>query len=448
MNLRMRMFYDANAPLADGFRRKELLSISNEDFESKHGFIQWAFPTPESSNQVSDAPVLDLETAVWLAEKPEVSTFLEAMTVRFLEFLSVNDHWKQKYNHNHLRISRTILSLRLLHSWELADWFYNKVKEFAGDSFPLMEEADRYWAYYASPVHDRIAGAFVGLAIGDALGAPVEFADRGTFELVASYRSGGRFNLPAGAWTDDTAMALCLAQSLIEQKTLDNEDLLNRFCDWAENGTNTSTGIAVGIGQNTLRVLGDFRRNGYLEALPFGAKKDGNGSLMRLAPVSCFAKDNVEVALALAGRQSKATHASRHAEQCCQILAELLCHLFNGKPLLWAVEQVNNRPRNNEISMMMLRNIVEESEDDIQSGGYVIDTLHAALWSNLTTDSFENAVLRACNLGDDADTTAAVAGQIAGAKCGYSNIPRDLKDGLKDERKLYVTSQFLSLSHY
>jgi ADP-ribosylglycohydrolase len=446
MNFRMRMFHDANAPLADGLRRKELLSISNEDFESKHGFIQWAFPTPESSNQVSNAPVLDLETAVWLAEKPEVSTFLEAMTVRFLEFLSVNDHWKQRYNHNHLRISRAIQSLRLLHSWELADWFYNKVKEFAGDSFPLMEEANRYWSYYASPVHHRVAGAFVGLAIGDALGAPVEFADRGTFEPVTSYRSGGRFNLPAGAWTDDTAMALCLAQSLIEKRTLDNGDLLNRFCDWAENGTNTSTGIAVGIGQNTLRVLGDFRRNGYLEALPFGAKNDGNGSLMRLAPVSCFAKDNIEEAVVLAGLQSRATHASRHAEECCQILAELLCHLISGKPLMWAVEQAHNRPRNNEISMMMHRNIVEESADDIQSGGYVINTLHAALWSNLTADSFESAVLRACNLGDDADTTAAVAGQIAGAIYGYSNIPQDLKDGLKDERKLYVTSQFLSQS--
>jgi len=113
---------------------------------------------------------------------------------------------------------------------------------------------------------------------------------------------------------------------------------------------------------------------------------------------------------------------------------------------MWAVEQAHNRPRNNEISMMMHRNIVEESADDIQSGGYVINTLHAALWSNLTADSFESAVLRACNLGDDADTTAAVAGQIAGAIYGYSNIPQDLKDGLKDERKLYVTSQFLSQS--
>lgn len=443
MNFRMKLFHDANAPLADGMRRVELLSMSDDDFESKHNFIQWAFPTPESSKQVSNGPVLDLDSAVCLAEKPEVSTFLEAMTVRFLEFLSANDHWKQRYNHNHLRISRAIQSLRLLHSWELADWFYNKVKEFAGDSFPLMEEANRYWSYYASPVHDRVAGAFVGLAIGDALGAPVEFADRGTFEPVTSYRSGGRFNLPAGAWTDDTAMALCLAQSMIEKRTLDSGDLLNRFCDWAENGTNTSTGISVGIGQNTLRVLGDFRRNGYLEALPFGAKNDGNGSLMRLAPVSCFAKDDIEEAVALAGLQSRATHASRHAEECCQILAELLCHLINETSLPSAISQTHKRQVNSKISEMMHRNIVDESEDDIRSGGYVIDTLHAALWSNLTTDSFEGAVLRASNLGDDADTTAAVAGQIAGAMYGYSNIPKDLKDGLKDERKLYVTSQFL-----
>ena len=109
-----------------------------------------------------------------------------------------------------------------------------------------------------------------------------------------------------------------------------------------------------------------------------------------------------------------------------------------------AVKQTYDRPSNNEINMMMHRNIVHESEDDIKSGGYVVNTLHAALWSNLTTNSFESAVLKACNLGDDADTTGAVAGQIAGAMCGYSNIPQDLKDGLKEERKLYVTSQFLS----
>lgn len=84
MNFRMKLFHDANAPLADGMRRVELLSMSDDDFESKHNFIQWAFPTPESSKQVSNGPVLDLDKAVWLAEKPEVSTFLEAMTLKIL----------------------------------------------------------------------------------------------------------------------------------------------------------------------------------------------------------------------------------------------------------------------------------------------------------------------------------------------------------------------------
>ena len=222
------MFYNANAPLADGLRRNELLTMSDEEFEFKHGFIRWAFPIPDGSNHGSNAPVLDLDTALWLAENSDVSGFLEAMTVRFLEFLSRNHHWKQEFNHNHLRISRVIQSLRILHSWELADWFYSKVRKLAGDSFSSMARADSYWSFYASPKHDRIAGAFVGLAIGDALGAPVEFSPRGTFEPVTTYRSGGRFKLPAGAWTDDTAMALCLAQSLFENGGLEAHDVLTR----------------------------------------------------------------------------------------------------------------------------------------------------------------------------------------------------------------------------
>ena len=214
-----------------------------------------------------------------------------------------------------------------MHSWELASWFYNKVKELAGISLSQMENSNRYWAYYASPIHDRIAGAFVGLAIGDALGAPVEFLPRGTFDTVTSYRAGGHFKLPAGAWTDDTAMAICLAQNIIENDGLAIDDLLNKFCDWAEHGSNTSTGVAVGIGQNTLRVLGDYRRNGYLEALPFGCKNDGNGSLMRLAPIACHAYSDVELARSLAINQFKATHASRPAEQSCQLLAQNFMHV-------------------------------------------------------------------------------------------------------------------------
>jgi ADP-ribosylglycohydrolase len=444
MNLKIRMFHDANAPLADGFRRKELLSISDHDFEHKHGFIQWAFPTQQESRQVSSAPVLDLASATWLAEKPDVTEFLEAMIIRFLEFLASNNHWKCSYDHNHRRISRVIQSTRILHSWELADWFYGKVKEFAGDSFALMQVSDRYWAHYASPNHDRVAGAFVGLAIGDALGAPIEFSPRGTFGPVTTYISGGRFNLPAGAWTDDTSMALCLAQSIVENAGLVTEDVLNRFCDWAENGSNTSTGVAVGIGQNTLRVLGDFRRNGYLEALPLGSKNDGNGALMRLAPIACFAYNDVGVASLMAGEQSRATHASQTSEQSCQLLAELLCLLIRGQSISHALEVVSNRGWGRRVSSIFERKFTDQRETDLKVSGYVIETLHAALWSVMNTNNFQQAVLKAVNLGDDADTIAAVAGQIVGAMYGYSAVPKHLKAGLINERQLYVTSQFLS----
>ncbi|WP_458790904.1 ADP-ribosylglycohydrolase family protein [Yoonia sp. MH D7] len=444
MNLEIKAFYNANAPLADGFRRKELLSISDDEFEQSREFIHWAFPTSEPSQQFPNAPVLDLASAIWLAEKTDFSEFLEDMAVRFLDFLSAQNHWKCHYNHNHLRISRAIQSLRVLHSWELANWFHSKVKELADDSFSLMQEADSYWAYHASPIHDRIAGAFVGLAIGDALGAPVEFSPRGTFSPVTVYRSGGRFNLPAGAWTDDTAMALCLAQSIIENDSLQNDDLLNRFCDWAAHGSNTSTGVAVGIGQNTLRVLGDYRRNGYLEARPFGSKNDGNGSLMRLAPVACYAYSDVNKARRLASEQSKSTHASRPADESCQLLAELLCMLIDGHSLTNALKGTSQREWGQLAGSIFKHPYAEEVIDDVTASGFVIETLHAALWSVINADNFETAVLKAVNLGDDADTVGAVAGQLAGAIFGYSAVPKYLKSGLSSERSLYVTSQFLA----
>ena len=121
------------------------------------------------NNHNFNAPVLDLGSAIWLAERNDVFKFFENMLVRFLEFLKRNDHWKSRYNHNHLRVSRAIDSLRPLHSWELADWFYGQVKAFAGSSYDLMSDARTHWDRKASVEHDRIAGAFVGLSMGDAL---------------------------------------------------------------------------------------------------------------------------------------------------------------------------------------------------------------------------------------------------------------------------------------
>lgn len=437
-------FHKGRTLLSSGHRRADLLKLTDAEFERHHGFIQWAFPTPENSYNNFSAPLLDLGTAICLSEDAESTSFLEKMSVRFLQFLKDNNHWGTAYNHNHLRITRVIHSLRILHSWELADWFHQQIIKLSGDSYELMERPRMYWDAQSSALHDKIAGSMLGLAIGDALGAPVEFTPRSEFPFVEGYQEGGRFHLPAGAWTDDTAMALCLADSLIHNDGFDAEDLLQRFCNWAEHGENSSTGISVGIGQNTLRALGDFKRAGRLEAEAFGAKNDGNGSLMRLSPAVCFASHHLETAMELAGAQSRTTHASSIAEECCRFTAGLIFKLLNGD-VYYAAKDAALAIGWSETLTEAIGSPLSGLDDGlIPSGGYVLDSLRASLWCVENTNSFENAVLLAVNLGDDADTTAAITGQIAGAMYGYSAVPQSLKHGLVGERRLYVTSQFLA----
>ena len=141
--MRLKLFHEGKAPLANGHRRDTLLFLSDEEFESNHGFIQWAFPTNEKSTSNFTAPTLDLESAIWLAENPGFVTFLENMTARFLEFLQRNKHWVNSHDHNHLRISRAIKSIRILHSYELANWFYERVIEFAGNVISNLSMEER-----------------------------------------------------------------------------------------------------------------------------------------------------------------------------------------------------------------------------------------------------------------------------------------------------------------
>ena len=162
-----------------------------------------------------------------------------------------------------------------------------------------------------SGASDRVAGCLVGLAVGDALGAPVEFKRRGTFAPVTGMRAGGYFRLPAGAWTDDTAMALCLAQSLLAAPEFSELDLLERFWRWLEHGENTSTGRALGVGQNTFRTLSNFRRTGALAAPPNGNRSDGNGALMRMAPVACRYWRKPELARLIAVRRYLGSASTR-----------------------------------------------------------------------------------------------------------------------------------------
>jgi ADP-ribosylglycohydrolase len=428
----------------NGLAADNLLHFSDGEIEQSHTWVQWMFPSPEPSQFNRTAPTLSWQEAIELAGDARFIERLENSVAKYLGFLSRNNHWLQKQNHNHLRISRIILSLRILHSTELAGWFFEQVRELASAHLSNLSQPLSFWRSKLPSAAGRVAGAFIGLAVGDALGAPVEFHPRGTFDPVTEFRSGGLFNLPAGAWTDDTAMALSLAESLLEYPNLEQRDLLDRFCRWASEGYNSSTGKCVGIGQNTLRTLGQFHREGNLTAERHGSKADGNGAIMRLAPCACMHSRNPEEAARVAVEQSRTTHASPLSENACAYMARLLCALIEGKEWEAALHQTTSGewfPEFQHIPALAWRT---KKAAEIQSSGFVMDTIEAALWSVDTTSSFEEAVLNAVNLGDDADTVGAVAGQIAGARYGLSAIPEKLKQGIAETEKIYVLSQFLN----
>ena len=233
-------------------------------------------------------------------------------------------------------------------------------------------------------------------------------------------------------------------QSLINEDEFNPRDLLERFSRWLDFGENTSTGKCVGVGQNTLRTLGDFRRSGNLQAAKVGLRNDGNGSLMRLASVAFHADAPLEKLREVAHQQSKTTHASDIASECCQFLSELLRRLSEGQSYSDAKAKCTEHEWSPSLKSILKHDYLTVKPDEIKAEGNVIDTLQCALWAVENSKSFEEAVLKAVNLGDDADTVGAVTGQIAGARYGYSNIPHHLKARLSLERQLYVTSQFLN----
>lgn len=252
----------------------------------------------------------------------------------------------------------------------------------------------------------RFRGALLGLAIGDAVGTTVEFKPRGSFEPLTDMIGGGPFNLEAGRWTDDTSMALCLAESLLESKGMNLTDQLERYVRWYRHGLWSSKGYCFDIGNATRTALEHFEatRDPYSGSTdPYSA---GNGSIMRLVPVVLYHARDKQAAIAAAIESSRTTHQAPSCLMICGAMAELLCDLLNGiRPQL---------------------PIAPDSE--IVGSGYVVKSFEAALWAFQGSNTFEEAILRAANLGDDADTTAAVTGQLAGAWYGVRGIPQHWRE--------------------
>ncbi len=225
-----------------------------------------------------------------------------------------------------------------------------------------------------------------------------------------------------GAWTDDTSMALCLADSLIHCHGFKPEDLLARFVGWWQYGMNSVTGRCFDIGNTTRASLSNFEETGPLTAGPIDPRQAGNGSLMRLAPVAIFAAGDADEAERLADLQSRTTHPAPVAHEACRLFARKLPLALRGAgkaevllPVEWAGSP--------EIAEIALGDWSSKARDDISSSGYVVHTLEATLWCIHQCETFEDAVILAANLADDSDTVGAVTGQLAGAIWGWQSIP-------------------------
>ncbi|MCY3643508.1 MAG: ADP-ribosylglycohydrolase family protein [Acidimicrobiaceae bacterium] len=285
---------------------------------------------------------------------------------------------------------------------------------------------------------DRFRGCLVGLAAGDALGTTLEFSVPGSFDLIDDMVGGGRFGLRAGQWTDDTSMALCLATSLLESGGFDPVDQMGRYLRWFREGYLSSTGRCFDIGGTTREALVRFERTGEPYSGPTGPMSAGNGSLMRLAPVPMFFAGDAREAIDRSADSSRTTHGAVEAVDACRCFAGLLVGALRGvdKETLLSehyspVEHLwDEAPLAPKIAAIADGSFRVKQPPAICATGYVVDTLEAVLWAFLHSEDFREGALKVVNLGDDADTTGAIFGQIAGAYYGIESIPAQWRQRL------------------
>ncbi len=271
---------------------------------------------------------------------------------------------------------------------------------------------------------ERYDGCLLGLATGDAVGTTLEFKPRGTFTPINDMLGGGSFNLESGKWTDDTSMALCLAMSLIERNGFDAKDQMERYCRWEDEGYLSSMEKCFDIGNIVRKALNVFRRTREVFAGSSDPYTAGNGIIMRLAPVPLFYYPDLVAIERYAVESSRTTHGTGECFDACRLFGRIIYRALNG----YSKEEILFTDRKDfsgseKIVDIARGNYKDKGLSEIRGTGYVVDSLEAALWCFYKTDNFKEAILTAANLGDDADTTAAVCGQLAGAFYGVSGIP-------------------------
>ena len=261
---------------------------------------------------------------------------------------------------------------------------------------------------------DWAMGLMFGLAIGDAMGAPIEFEDgREPDDYITKYMTGGAHGVSKGEFTDDTSMALAIAEAFIEAGGLAPSMIMDNFLKWKNDGAYSPRGVMFDCGNTVFAALQAYEKD---RSNPFTGDTDpmsaGNGGLMRLAP-AIIAASKVDEAVHFARETTRLTHGAEEALNYSEMLAKELWH---------------REPRAEYADWKHARDIARH---EVMSGGYVKETYQAAWWAYQTTDNFADCVIKAINRGHDSDTTGAVAGMIAGAIYGYAAIPAWMIDGLQ-----------------
>lgn len=290
-------------------------------------------------------------------------------------------------------------------------------------------------------VGSRAAAAMLGLAMGDAVGTTLEFSSRKSKPVLFDMVGGGPFRLQAGEWTDDTSMSLALVDSLLTG-AIDEQDMLARFYDWYRNGAYSCTGECFDIGITTRNALIHWNASKDPHSGPTAPNTAGNGSLMRLAPVAVRYWNDRDKLRDAAARQSRTTHGAPEAVDACVAYAEILADAIAGKPVAQVLA-----PRGGQwagdVGRVLAGSWRGMSRRDVRSSGYVIHSLEASLWAVGRATGFEQAVLYAANLGDDADTTAAITGQLAGAIYGIEGLPDGWLDKLAWRDQIFAKASAL-----
>jgi ADP-ribosyl-[dinitrogen reductase] hydrolase len=294
---------------------------------------------------------------------------------------------------------------------------------------------------------DRMRGCAVGAAVGDALGMPLEFGPRRPLERLVRDMQPGR--IPAGSFTDDTEMALALADSLLAHRPLDADDLARRFAAWLQAGPDD-------VGIHTYNVLSRIAAGERWEGAVHAVQQQrpdsaGNGSVMRCWPVALAHWDDLDRLLADSRLQSRVTHPHAECEAGSAFVNATIYSLLRGVPAADAVAQAVELVDMPAALRVVLEEAPNRHREALVNSGWVRHTLESAVWGLLAHDGFEEVVVQVVNLGNDADTAGAVVGALAGAAYGLEAIPPRWRNVLQGEWPLrsgvrWATADLASLA--